>query len=641
MYRYVLDKLLGLLERRRSGGCMHEEESYPAEEEMRLQAARDVLCNEDLLKLLFEKLGREGLCSAGATCRQWRQIAESDEFWTSLDFSGLSISPWQMIPLLHRHPNVHILNLKGVPSGASLLRQSLPSLTRLSQLMLGDTSEISNADLGELNQLLPSLRQLTFHQANFVCEQEGVIASDSVHDVVLEDCHARALRFVCPQMTHLSLKLTKVASFTLLNCSNLQSLDLQYVRKLSNRQLMRSLVNAPQLTSLNMQNQPDLIDDTIRVCATSLAKLQHLQLSSCAALTLSSVRGFPALTSLDLSCCEALLSAAAVVALETFTRLETLSMDGCIGMTSIALNLPFLRCVSLEGCVALTQVDLRCPSLHTCNLGAGANSKLKQMHLASRSLRAICWQGFQALSDVHIACPSLTSVDMSDCHELDDTIFQSLCDGHTGLQGYNSVAFEGGSPNLRELRLERCQGLNACELSSSSLQQLSLADCPQLHTLCLLCPALQCLNLEECKLLQQVELKQVGLSSLCLGTCPHLISLAVATSQLHTMDLKGCNLLQALKLTCPSLSALDATFCTQLDSLTLSRGLAGAPHLDSLVLSVCMGLDPVIPTDLTSIVNLSLLDLSYTGIQDLRAIAQCCPRLTTCCNMGVDFRTLP
>jgi len=43
-----------------------------------------------------------------------------------------------------------------------------------------------------------------------------------------------------------------------------------------------------------------------------------------------------------------------------------------------------------------------------------------------------------------------------------------------------------------------------CELSSSSLQQLSLADCPQLHTLCLLCPALQCLNLEECKLLQQV-----------------------------------------------------------------------------------------------------------------------------------------
>ena len=92
---------------------MHEEESCPAEEEMRLQAARDVLCNEDLLKLLFEKLGREGLCSAGATCRQWRQIAESDEFWTSLDFSGLSISPWQVSirPQWHHNRN-HAVPLK-------------------------------------------------------------------------------------------------------------------------------------------------------------------------------------------------------------------------------------------------------------------------------------------------------------------------------------------------------------------------------------------------------------------------------------------------------------------------------------------------------------------------------------------------
>jgi len=61
----------------------------------------------------------------------------------------------------------------------------------------------------------------------------------------------------------------------------------------------------------------------------------------------------------------------------------------------------------------LLQVELRCPSLHTCNLGGGVNSKLKQMHLASRALTTVCWQGFQALSDVRIACPSLTSVSTS------------------------------------------------------------------------------------------------------------------------------------------------------------------------------------------------------------------------------------
>lgn len=58
-------------------------------------------------------------------------------------------------------------------------------------------------------------------------EQEGVIASDSVEDIILEDCHARGLRFTCPRMTHLSMRLTKVTSFTLQNCSNLRSLDLQ------------------------------------------------------------------------------------------------------------------------------------------------------------------------------------------------------------------------------------------------------------------------------------------------------------------------------------------------------------------------------------------------------------------------------
>lgn len=32
-------------------------------------------------------------------------------------------------------------------------------------------------------------------------------------------------------------------------------------------------------------------------------------------------------------------------------------MDGCIGMTSVALNLPFLRHLSLDGCTALAQVS--------------------------------------------------------------------------------------------------------------------------------------------------------------------------------------------------------------------------------------------------------------------------------------------
>ena len=54
-----------------------------------------------------------------------------------------------------------------------------------------------------------------------------MIASDSVEDVVLEECHARAITFNCPNMRHLSLKLSNIVSFTLLDCSSLRSLDLQ------------------------------------------------------------------------------------------------------------------------------------------------------------------------------------------------------------------------------------------------------------------------------------------------------------------------------------------------------------------------------------------------------------------------------
>ena len=82
----------------------------------------------------------------------------------------------------------------------------------------------------------------------------------------------------------------------------------------------------------------------------------------------------------------------------------------------------------------------------------------------------------------------------------------------------------------------------------------------------------------------------------------------------HTPLCRGCNLLQRLSLDCCKLSSMDATFCTQLDSLTLSKALAGAPLLQSLVLSVCSALEPAMPARVT-LSCLRLLDLSYTNIQ--------------------------
>lgn len=133
-----------------------------AEQDMqaRLQATSDVLCNEDLLKLLFDHLTRQDLCCVGATCRLWQNVANSDEFWSCLDFSGLSIqscqvtylerltdpdkryvrlaSPvgseltgTQVVTLLNRHPGVQVLNLRGVSGSAALFKeQELPVLSK-------------------------------------------------------------------------------------------------------------------------------------------------------------------------------------------------------------------------------------------------------------------------------------------------------------------------------------------------------------------------------------------------------------------------------------------------------------------------------------------------------------------------------
>ena len=75
-----------------------------------------------------------------------------------------------------------------------------------------------------------------------------------------------------------------------------------------------------------------------------------------------------------------------VGALESFTRLEHLNMTGCIRMTSLALNLPYLQALSLQACSALTQVD---PSLadllnsHNCQWWAACDVALHNPRLDS------------------------------------------------------------------------------------------------------------------------------------------------------------------------------------------------------------------------------------------------------------------
>lgn len=54
-------------------------------------AVEGVLRNPDILRLLFAQLELHDLIRVGAACKQWFAVAESDEFWKTMDFQGRGI----------------------------------------------------------------------------------------------------------------------------------------------------------------------------------------------------------------------------------------------------------------------------------------------------------------------------------------------------------------------------------------------------------------------------------------------------------------------------------------------------------------------------------------------------------------------
>jgi len=96
------------------------------------------LKNSDILRLLFGLMELEDLCRVGATCRQWFAVAQSDEFWSTLDFAGRKARPEQVMPSLHldhsfgciidrlsRRVNVTTI---GMPHGAAASRHTCKKL---------------------------------------------------------------------------------------------------------------------------------------------------------------------------------------------------------------------------------------------------------------------------------------------------------------------------------------------------------------------------------------------------------------------------------------------------------------------------------------------------------------------------------
>lgn len=565
---------------------------------------------DDLLLKVFSFLDHVTLCHAAMVCRQWRAASAHEDFWKSLNFENRQVTNAQVAELCNRYPRateLHLKNTANVEEGR--VRDAMRSLRNLEILTLG-RNFLTEMFFHALSDCA-SLRKLNITDAILGSggAQEVQLRHEGLRSLQIIKCRVLRIAIRCPQLEELSLKRTGTAS-AMLHCPRLTSLDVSSCHKLSDAGVRTAAIACPLLSSLNMSNCAYVTDDTLREISLACTHLQTLDASYCPNISLEGVR-MPMLTELRLESCEG-INSSSMAALSHCTMLEVLAMDCCWLLTSVNLDLPHLRSISLANNKKLVELTLRSPFLVSLNL---TNCPaLNRIDLTSSSLPRLDLKQQSGLSSMALHCRWLQVVDLSDCESLTDLVCNVFSEG-------------GGCPKLNTLILDNCDGLVKVKLSTSSLEKLSLVCCKKVTTLELSCPALQQLHLDGCDRLIDASFAPVGLQSLNLGICPHLTNLVIKADQMTALDLRGCGLLSQTSIDCPNLSSLDASYCSQLGDECLTSTTSACPAIQHLILANCFLVGTAGLLALKKLVDLTMLDLSYTFLTDLSPIFEACPRL--------------
>ncbi|KAG8091312.1 hypothetical protein GUJ93_ZPchr0012g20512 [Zizania palustris] len=524
--------------------------------------------SDDLLHLIFSFLGQRDLCKAGAT----------------------------------------YLNLSGVLNAEILVMEAITFLRHLKTLTMG------KGLLGEaFFQLLsecPLLTTLTISDASLGSGiQDVTVNHDGLHELQILKCRALRISVRCSQLQILSLRRTGMAHVSL-NCPQLLELDFQSCHKLSDNAIRQAATACPLLSSLDMSSCSCVTDETLREIANSCPNLSVLDASNCPNISFESVR-LPMLIDLRLLSCEGITSAS--MASIAYSRLiEALQLDNCNLLASVSLDLPHLKNISLVHLRKFTDLILRSPVLSYIKVSRC--SVLQRVSITSNALQKLVLQKQERLCSLSLLCQNLINVDLSDCELLTNEVCKVFSDG-------------GGCPMLRSLILDNCESLSIVELNSCSMVTLSLAGCRSMTSLKLSCPNLQKVNLDGCDHLERASFCPVGLESLNLGICPKLTVLHIEAPNMSLLELKGCGVLSQASINCPRLTSLDASFCRQLMDDSLSQTAEACPLIENLILSSCLSIDINGLSSLRCLHKLSLLDLSYTFLINLKPVFDSCPQL--------------
>ncbi|CAK7352790.1 unnamed protein product [Dovyalis caffra] len=563
---------------------------------------------DDLLHMVFSFLDHINLSRAAMVCRQWRAASAHEDFWRCLNFKNRNISVEQFEDMSRRYPNATEVNIYGAPAIHLLVMKAVFSLRNLETLTLGK-GQLGDPFFHALGDCI-MLKRLNVNDATLGSGiQEIPINHDRLRHLQLTKCRVMRISVRCPQLKTLSLKRSNMAQ-AVLNCPLLHLLDIGSCHKLTDAAIRSAAISCPQLESLDMSNCSCVSDETLREIALTCANLHILNASYCPNISLESVR-LPMLTVLKLHSCEGITSASMSAIAHSY-MLEVLELDNCSLLTSVSLDLPRLQNIRLVHCRKFADLNLRssmlssimvsnCPALHHINI-------------TSNSLQKLALQKQENLTTLALQCQCLQEVDLTDCESLTNSICEVFSDG-------------GGCPMLKSLVLDNCESLTAVQFCSTSLVSLSLVGCRTITALHLACPSLELVCLDGCDHLEKASFCPVALRSLNLGICPKLNMLTIEAPCMVSLELKGCGVLSEASINCPLLTSLDASFCSQLKDDCLSATTESCPLIGSLILMSCPSVGSDGLFSLRRLLHLTVLDLSYTFLMNLKPVFDSCLQL--------------
>ncbi|KAJ7569656.1 hypothetical protein O6H91_01G087500 [Diphasiastrum complanatum] len=441
------------------------------------------------------------------------------------------------------------------------VRAAATACPLLASLNLSNCSYVSDDTIRDISNACSNLRHLDASYCSNI-SLEGVRLPMLI-EMKLHGCdgiNASSMTALshCARLEALELDLCWFLTSVALDLPQLRSITLNSCRK-----FVELTLRSPALASISLVDCPAL--NRININSSSLQRLQLNQQQGLTTLTLQC----PSLREIDLAECDSLNNSVCDIFSDGggCSRLSSLILDNCEGLTAVRLSTRSLRTLSLVSCRNIHTVDLVCPNLDSLQLDGcdhlasasffpvglqalnlGICPHLTSLIIDAPAMTALDLRGCGILSHTDICCPSLSSLDASYCSQLTDDCLAATTSACPLIESLVLASCPLIGP-IGLLALKLLSGLRVLDLSYTFLTDLS----PVYEA----CPCLQVLKLSACK-----YLANDALNALHDGNAlPHLRELDLSYGSLDRGAIEG------LLSNCPHLVHVSLNGCANVYDL--------------------------------------------------------------------------